>query len=452
MSASNAITALRQKIDDRSAVLGFIGLGYVGLPVSLALAQSGFRVRAYDIDKARVTAVESGNLPFATAEPGLLELLRGVRSRASFSASSDESILAGCDVFFVAIDTPITPARQLDHQRLLDGIAPAARQLRRGCMLVIESTIAPGTIDRIVLPALARQAPYVLGRDYFVLHCPERLRPGRLLRNLRELDRIVGGDSEASANVGIILYRNIVRAGLRASHYRTAEVIKTAENAARDIQIALANQIALVSDAAGVNFTDVRAAVNELWANEPLVLEAGPGVGGHCLPKDPWLFVAELEEGPQRGLVHGARSVNSYMPEYTVRLARRALQGAGRPVSGSSVVLLGVSYNADTDDMRNSPALEIRRLLEIDEAIVRLHDPYVPEYAEDMWTALEGADLAILVNAHREYLEIDPVRLRSIMSTPVLVDTRRVLDPRTFGAAGVRYSALGAGEARRYPD
>jgi UDP-N-acetyl-D-mannosaminuronic acid dehydrogenase len=355
-------------------------------------------------------------------------------------------VLDDCDVFFVAIDTPITASRRLDHMRLLQGLVPVARRLRPATMLVIESTIAPGTIDDVVVPALRERVPYALGRDYFLLHCPERLRPGRLLRNLRGLDRIVGGDSESSADVGIRLYRQIVRAKLQRAHYRTAEVIKTAENAARDVQIALANQIALVSEAAGVNFAEVRAAVNELWAQEPLVLEAGPGVGGHCLPKDPWLLVSQLHEDSARALVEGARRMNSFMPEHTARLARRSLEAAGVPIVGAVIVLLGVSYNADTDDVRNSPALDISRLLEDAGAEVRLHDPYVRHHAGDIWRALGGADVAILVDAHSPYLALNPTEVKSAMRRPIVVDTRRVLDAGRYRTAGFRYSALGVGE------
>jgi UDP-N-acetyl-D-mannosaminuronic acid dehydrogenase len=436
---------LRKKIVDRSAVLGFVGIGYVGLPVGLAFAAAGFRVRAYDIDTRRVDATNAQTLPFAHDEPGLSDLLRTVSESGRFVASTDATILSGCDVFFLAVDTPIHPDRQLDRVRFLEGIARICNYVKTNTMVIVESTVPPGTIDEMVIPAITDRTGLRAGLDFLVLHCPERLRPGRLLHNLRTLGRLVGGDSDETRSLGTLLYGAIVPASLTGVDYRTAEVVKTAENAARDVQIALANQLAIVCDVVGVDFTAVRDAVNGIWKNEPLVLEPGAGVGGHCLPKDPWLLVSQLPDDASRALVVGARALNDHMPHHVVLVAVSMLNEVSISPHEATIAILGVSYKADSDDTRNSPALTIATLLEGRGATVRLHDPEVPGYDGELAETLRDADLAILTNAHDAYSMQTIQTLQSVMRNAGLLDTRRALDREEAHRAGYRYRAIGVG-------
>lgn len=438
---------LRLRIEGREAVLGFVGLGYVGLPVSLAYAAAGFTVRGHDIDPARIEAIRSGKLPFATSEPGLSELLETVRSTDRFVTSPSDDALHGCDVFFLAVDTPVDAQHQLLRERFASGLNAVAPHLTAGSLVVVESTVPPGTMDRIVIPTLEQSTGLRAGEAFFVLHCPERLRPGRLLRNLRNLSRLVGGADEQTSAIGVALYKNVVFAPLHPVHYRTAEVVKTAENTARDVQIALANQLAVVSDHAGVDVRSVRAAINELWRDEPLVLEPGPGVGGHCLPKDPWLLVEGLDE-QERALVAGARTMNLYMATHVVDIARALLSRAERTLEHSIVVVLGIAYDANSDDTRNSPGAAIASRLEQAGAVVRVHDPNVPPHDLPLAEALRGTDLAIIVAAHDQYRSLDLALLRSTMRTAAVLDTRRMLDAQTLELAGVRYAALGVSALR----
>jgi UDP-N-acetyl-D-mannosaminuronic acid dehydrogenase len=438
---------LQRAIDERSAVVGFVGLGYVGLPVSLSLSAAGFKVRGCDSNADRIGALRSGLLPFAHREPGLLELLASV-SPATFAVSDDPTILSDADVIFVAIDTPLADGRHFDAARFRAGIQTAAAHLRPGTALIIESTIPPGTIDGVVIPELSARG-LAAGTDVAVLHCPERLRPGRLLRNLRSMGRLVGGDSDRSIAIGIGLYRTIVHASLQGVHYRTAEVCKTAENAVRDVQIALANQIAVVCDGADVDFRQVRAAVNTLWQGEPIVLEAGPGVGGHCLPKDPWLMVAGVDSETGRSLVAGARAMNDYMPKHVVEIATAMLTRASRTLAGSKVLVLGLAYNDDSDDDRNSPGRAIAELLRTTGADVREHDPLIAHYDLPLEDAFRGADLAVLVDAHSDYRALDYTRVSPTMRTPLFLDTRRAFDPQVMTSHGFVYRALGVGERQR---
>ena len=438
---------LLRAVEERSAVLGFVGLGYVGLPVSLSFASAGFPVRAFDTNAERVAAITAGRLPFAHREPGLLELLASVGPPA-FAVSGDAAVLADADVVFVAIDTPLGDGRRFDTDRFRVGIRAAAARLRPGSALIVESTIPPGTIDDLVIPELAAKGLRV-GTEVFVLHCPERLRPGRLLRNLRSMGRLVGGDSDRAVAIGIGLYRTIVHASLQGVHYRTAEVCKTAENAVRDVQIALANQIAVVCDEADVDFRQVRAAVNTLWQSEPIVLEAGPGVGGHCLPKDPWLMVANVDAAPARSLVAGARAMNDFMPEHVVALASTMLARASRTVTDATIVVLGLAYNDDSDDDRNSPGRAVAQLLRTRGATVREHDPLIAEFDVPLADAFRGADLALLIDAHSDYRALDYSAVAGTMRTPLFLDTRRAFDPQVMTSHGLIYRALGVGERPR---
>jgi UDP-N-acetyl-D-mannosaminuronic acid dehydrogenase len=447
-SSARLLERCRERIASGSAVLGFIGLGYVGLPVGLAFAAAGFEVRGFDIDEQRVAALREGHSPFAPSEPGLIELLTSVLPGGHFRFAASRDVLADAEVFFLAIDTPVNADHHLNRARFEAGLDIIGGALREGALVIIESTIPPGTIDGSVIPYLDRRSGLRAGETYFILHCPERLRPGRLLHNLRNLARLVGGDTEVTSAIGVLLYRNVVFAPLQPVHYRMAEVVKTAENAARDVQIALANQLAVVCDQAGVDVGQVRAAINDLWSREPLILEPGPGVGGHCLPKDPWLMVDLIDEPDARALVTGARAMNNYMPTHVAAIVRRALGPEQLDLADAVVLLLGVAYNADSDDTRNSPAIAVAELLQTQVKELRQHDPLVAGYAKPLSELATGADVVVLLVAHAEYRKLDLAALRTRMRHRVIVDTRRALDAQTCSAAGFRYVALGVSALR----
>jgi UDP-N-acetyl-D-mannosaminuronic acid dehydrogenase len=362
-----------------------------------------------------------------------------------FVTRAEPDVLSGCDIYFLATDTPILPDHSFDAPRFMSGVDKIGAHVHQNCMVVIESTVPPGTMEDLVIPRLERSSGLRAGSDFLVVHCPERLRPGKLLHNLTNLTRLVGADSDATRSLAVSLYANIVSAPLRPVDYRTAEVVKTAENTARDIQIALADQLAVVCDVVGVDFRVVRDAINELWRDESLVLEAGPGVGGHCLPKDPWLLVSPLPNGDMKALVTGARAMNSFMPSHVGSIAIAMLEAQGLRATGANVSVLGVSYNANTDDTRNSPGLAVSDILASLGAEVRLHDPYVPRYAGDVVESLRGSDLAILINAHTQYRNLDWGTLRSVMRHAAVLDTRRCLNADRMRNAGFIYRSLGVG-------
>lgn len=431
------------RIRSTEARIGMIGLGYAGLPLALVFAEAGFPTYAFEREPARATALASGVLPFATGEPGLGELLTRVGSGGLLRISADRSILDRCDVFVVAVDTPVDADHRPVTDRLVDAVKAIAPRVRPGSVVVIESTVAPGTIDTVVIPLLTGSGLRV-GDELFLLHCPERQRPGALLRSLRGTPRVLGGSGEQATELGRVLYGRVVQAPIECVDYRSAEVVKAAENTVRDVQIALANELAVVADAAGVDVAEVRRIVNRLWSAEPLVLEPGLGAGGNCLPKDPWLLVAGLARPQERSLVTGARAMNDGMAAHVATLAERALAAISRAVPGAGVAILGTAYKPEADDERNSRALALGAELERRGMVIRYHDTAVPaRRAERLEAQVHGVDLVILAVAHRAYRDLDPVRLCTTAGVRAVLDVPRAWPGRLLREAGVHYVALG---------
>lgn len=431
---------LRSRIDHLEATIGVVGLGYVGLPVACSFAAGGSRVVGLDIDETRVRAISTGANPLDADEPGLSDLIREATSRGRLSVSTDASLLREAEVFLIAVETPVGD----DHLPIYDALRAACRTLapalRPGALVVVESTVSPGTTGGLVREELEAGSGLVCERDLYLGHCPERLMPGKLLHNIRMLHRVCGGSSPATADLVVALYRNIVSGDLDPAELVTAELVKTAENAYYDVNIAFANEVALICEEVGADVSRVRALVNKSPGRNMLV--AGAGVGGACIPKDPWLLAAAPGRVRAR-LIAEARHVNDGMPAHVVDLARAGLARHDRTLAGSRIAVLGVAYREDTKDDRNSPTVALVRALRDEGAIVSLHDPHVPAYQGPLASVTDGADAVLVMVAHEPYRRLDAPALRRGMRTPVLVDGRRVLDPAAAEAAGLTYLAVG---------
>jgi UDP-N-acetyl-D-mannosaminuronic acid dehydrogenase len=430
---------LRGKVANKSAGIVVIGLGYVGVPVATSFAAAGFDVVGVDTNKARVDALNAGRLPLATTEPGLESLLRTALATGRFHAVSDQAALAGRDVAIIAVDTPIDDQHRPDVRQLTSACRTLAERAKRPCLVIVESTVAPRTLRDLIAP--------MFGDGVFLIHCPERVRPGRLLVNLRGMVRLVGASNPDVAALGADLYRNIVQADLVATDWETAAVIKTAENATRDVQIALANQLAIICDHVGVDFRKVREQINRLWNDQALILDPGPGVGGHCLPKDPWLLVSAIPEGATSALIAGSRAINDAMPSHVADITERACRNAGLAISGATAVVLGLTYEANSDDQRNAPGPRVAVELERRGMRVRWHDPFVtPD--RTLVDVVRGSDVAVVVVPHVGYLETDWGALGAVMAHRVVVDCRRALEADAVRLLDFSYYALGVGALR----
>lgn len=445
-----ALLTLRSAIESRQARLAVIGLGYVGLPVACEFAKAGFDVLGIDVQPGRVQAVNAGRLPIEGDEPGLQDLLVEVQSSGRLRATREYAELAGCQVILICVETPVdenhhpqyTALRSVLHS--LNGVLPA------GALVVVESTLAPTTMDCLVQPLLESSGRKA-GRDFFLGICPERVMPGRLLANLRSMSRVVGGQTPETAQVMLDLYRNIVQADLDPSDCITAELVKTTENAYRDVQIAFANEVALICEQVGADVWQVRQLVNKSPFRQMHL--PGAGVGGHCILKDPWLLVHPLHELPDGAqLIPAARRVNDGMPGHVAGLLQQTLREDGWPIQpehplhGVRVLVMGYAYLENSGDDRNSPsAVLVRRLGDLG-AECRIHDPYVPGYQGDLFALAQDCDAAVLMVRHAAYGSLDLAELRRALRRAVLVDGRALYTPEAARRAGLRYRCLGVGD------
>jgi UDP-N-acetyl-D-mannosaminuronic acid dehydrogenase len=439
------LNELREKIEARQATLAVVGLGYVGLAVACAFAEAGFRVRGLEIRADRVDRINQGINPIEGDEPGLAELLARVVHSGALHATTDHAALAEADVVMVCVETPVDHEHNPHYDALRAACVEAGKVAPPGALFIIESTVAPGTIHRVIRPLLEEASGRRLNAGFYLGHCPERVMPGRLLANLRTLSRVCGGSTPETSDVMIRLYRHIVQGDLDPADCVTAETVKTAENAYRDVNIAFANELAVVCEATGSDFLRVRELVNKSPGRN--VLLAGGGVGGHCIPKDPWLLLYGVGGHVPLRLISAARTVNDGMPRHMAELAARALKSLGRDMAGARIAVLGYAYLENSDDTRNSPSATLITHLRNLGAEVVIHDPWVPEFRGDLCQRVAGCDAAVVMVAHAEYARLDLLTLKSALRLPVLVDARRVFDPLKAQAAGLRYAAVGWGGA-----
>ena len=447
-----------------------VGMGYVGIPCAALFADvSGFRVTGVQRRSARsgwkIEALNAGRNPFEGHEPGLANLIqRVVLEKRTFRVTDDISVCRDADAILLDVQTPVDCNKVPQYEDLCAAAAGAGRHMRRGVLVVIESTVAPGTTQHVVQPILEKESGMKAGQDFYLAFSYERVMPGKLLEYLILMPRVVGGIDRESTGRAVQLYRHIVQEEISVTDCLTAEAAKTVENSYRDVNIAFANEMALVCESLGVDVFEVRRLVNARPDRHMHL--PGAGVGGHCLPKDPWLLNHGVNAYGCRAvkseLLALARRINDSMPLHMAELVQEALAEAGRPLSEARVAVLGVAYLENSDDTRNSPAAVLIRALYERGAAVIAHDPFVRPadfdalglraddgriaYTQDLAQALHGADCAALVTKHTAYLQPGFLQAAAAMRTRILVDGRGCFNRRSCAQAGITYWGLG-----RYP-
>lgn len=409
---------LARRIEAKEAQLGVIGLGYVGLSVACKFAEAGFDVVGVDVKPERVTKVNSGKSPIEGREPGLQELLAAEVATGRLRATTDYGQLRDRDVVLIAVETPVDEHHVPHYESLRSALYELGPNLKENALVIVESTLAPGTMDRLVRPTLEEASGRRAGADFALGHCPERVMPGRLLHNLAVNSRVVGGMTPETAATMVALYRHVVQADLDPTDCVTAELVKTAENAYRDVQIAFANEVALICEVVGGDVWQVRELVNKSPGRQ--MHFPGAGVGGHCIPKDPWLLAYGANGKVPLRLIPAARAVNDGMPLHMVTLLEKALAEVGREITGSRVLVLGYAYLENTDEGRNSPSQVLMQRLQELGAEVVVHDPYVPGYGSDLHSLVEWCDAAVLMVKHDVYTAGELERLLEARSVPVV--------------------------------
>ena len=423
-----------------------VGLGYVGIPLAALLADRGYAVVGIDVDPQRVKDVNDGDVPLRGDEPGLDEIVDKVVRKGWLKASEDFEECRGARVVFVCVDTPIDAQMRPDTRRIIAAAKHIGENLSKGALVVVESTIAPGTMLGTVAPIIEGTSGLRLGKDFKLAHCPERVMPGRLLHNLTHYDRVIGALDPTSARRAEAVYSKLTSGKLHRTGLTTAEVVKTAENAYRDVQIAFANEVSNICEKLGVDAFEVRELVNTSPFRDMHL--PGAGVGGHCLPKDPWLLAFGGREA-QPVLIPTARMINDGMPFHVAELVVDVLRELKVRRSSAVVAVLGASYIGDSGDTRNSPTASLISCLDgVKE--VRVHDPFVDDlYGVNVLRkasdALKGADIAVFMVAHKEYARLTPATLKKHMRKLAVVDGRNLLSPDRMAKAGFVYRGIGKG-------
>ena len=434
-----------------------VGLGYVGIPLAVVLASKGYRVAGIQRHSPRswwkISWLNIGKSPIGGEEPMLDELLVDAVESGMLLACDDYGEIQDSSVVAVTVQTPVTEKKEPDLSHLEAACRRVGENLSQGTLVCIESTVPPYTTETFVKPILEEKSGLKAGVDFNLVFCYERVTPGRLVENLLRLPRIVGGYTPACAERGAVFYSGFCEAQVFKTDLRTAEVSKLVENSHRDVNIAFANEAAVICSGLGVDFYKVREMVNSLPIREgpdnPYrnILSPGSGVGGHCLPKDPYLLLHGMKKSVfdyKPSLIPAARSINDLMPVVVKKLIDDALEEAGRRVIDSKIGVLGLSYKEDTGDPRNSPTL---RLLELLGGSVKVHDPYVSSYMsvkpQPLIDTVLGSDCLVVMTKHSEYRELELDCIASMMRTRTIVDGRGLFDPEECIEKGFIYRGVG---------
>ena len=427
MSQILSAPAFDERISSRTARVGIVGLGYAGLPLAMAFAEAGFDVVGIDLSAERVDAVTDGR-SYLVDVPA--ERYKGVEGK--LEATTDYSVVSKLDALTICVPTPLSKTRTPDLSYVVAAAESVAEQLSPGQLVILQSTTYPGTTEQVIRPILERTGA-VVGTDVFLGYAPERVDPGNQNWDVHTTPKLVGGVSEECLRRTKLLYETIVDTVVPVSSPMVAETAKLHENTFRAVNIALANEMAVMCDRLGISVWEVIEAA----ATKPFGFLAhwpGPGLGGDCIPVVPHFLAWRLREyGYSAQLIDAAHEVNSQMPNFVLQKVGDALNDVGLPIKGSRILLLGVSYKADVADMRESPSLEVFKRLAARGGDVRYCDPHFPAldldgepYTSAEWSDEEvrAADCVVMLTQHREFLETprwDQAKL--------VVDTRNVVPP-----------------------
>jgi UDP-N-acetyl-D-mannosaminuronic acid dehydrogenase len=450
--------------------IAVIGMGYVGIPAAVLLADAGYEVTGIQRRSKRsgwkIDWLNNGRCPIGGNEPELPEILERVVKNNMFSVTDDYSVLNKIDIILIDVQTPTDSDHIPQYESLKEVCHQAGRYLKPGNIVIIESTVAPGTTEFMVKPILEKESGLKAGLPHGFGLCfsYERVMVGRLIHNIREYPKIVGGIDSESAAIAMQIYQSIVKGGVHSTDLMTAEVSKTVENAYRDVQIAFANEVALLCESLGIDIYKVREFVNGL-PNDPMTPHANPtrnmhfpgaGVGGHCLPKDTWLLMYGYNKNGDHkiqypsSILADARYLNDWMPIHTVDILESALKEVGKALKGSDICILGYAFLENSDDPRNTPTIPLIRELEARGAAYRIHDPFVQEdeglqIEKNIDSALKDCDALILMTKHDVYKSISPEKLKNLLRTRVIIDGRNAFSPEAFIEEGFIFRGIGKG-------
>jgi len=441
-----------------------VGMGYVGIPAAALFADvEGFNVVGIQRKSKRsgwkIDYLNSGKNPIGGDEPGLSELIERVVKKGTFRVTDDFSECNDADAILIDVQTP-TDEKGIPHYESLKEVSKTiGKLLNKGVLVVIESTVAPGTTENIVKPILETESNLKAGIDFLLAFSYERVMVGRLIHNITNLPRIVGGIDEKSTSLAMDLYKNIVKSQMYPTTALTAEVAKVVENTYRDVNIAFANEVGLMCESLGIDVFKVRELVNTL-PNDPSNPAANPvrnmhfagaGVGGHCLPKDPWLLKYGVDTYGKfkvdANVIVKSRQLNMWMPIHMVDLIEEGLNEAKVGIKNTKIAILGVAFLENSDDTRNTPSKTLFEKLVEKGGKPVMHDPYVRDYelpfTKNLDEVINGADAIVIMTKHKDYFDLDFDEIKNKVKTPVFIDGRNIYKREDLEKFGFIFKAVG---------
>lgn len=417
---------LEERIRNKTARVGVLGLGYVGLPLAVEFAHAGFEVVGIDVDPAKVDRFNSGQSYVKDVRD---DVFKPLVDSGRLRATADTSVIRTLDTIDICVPTPLRKTKDPDMSFVISATDAIAEHVHPGLLVMLESTTYPGTTDELVLPKL-QQSGLKVGEDFFLCFSPERVDPGNPQFQTRNIPKVVGGITPACTQAGALFYRQALEKVVPVSSTRVAEMVKLLENTFRMINIGLVNELALMCSRMNIDVWEIiDAAATKPFGFMPFY--PGPGLGGHCIPIDPYYLSWKTKEaGFEARFIELAGYINGHMPEFVVEKVQNALNDATKPVRGSHIHILGVAYKRDIDDVRESPALDVIMLLQQRGAKVTFSDPYVNSVrigdgtlqSQDPLTACAAADCVVIITDHRS-IDYAPILEKS----KLIVDTRNAL-------------------------
>ena len=447
-----------------------IGMGYVGIPMAVLLA---------DVDDFYVTGIQrksqrsgwkidwlnQGKNPYEGDEPGLDELIERVVRNEKFKVMDKYNAVNDADYVLIDVQTPVDDEKVPRYASLLDVSRKIAKHMKKGATIILESTVAPGTTDNVVQAILEEESGLKRGKDFYLVFSFERVMPGKLIEYITDFPRVIGGGCQEANEKAKFLYGKVVKKELQVTDTLTAELTKCIENAYRDVNIAFANEMALLCEDFNRNIFEIINLINH--RHDRMMHYPGSGVGGHCLTKDPWLLLFGFNKYTERlneskiKIIPDSRKINDFMPYHMIELMENVFRESHRLVDNIKIVLLGVSYKANTDDTRNTPTENIVKVLKSryhsHNIVYIAHDPYVKDrdynltkLTNDFNKAVTNADVLLFTTNHSEYYNIDLDDLKKKVKTPIIIDGRNIFDKKIVEEKGFIYRKVGEGSKSPY--
>lgn len=427
-----------------------VGLGYVGIPLAVAFASKNVKVIGYEINTKVVDMINRGISPIY--EPGLNDALKRCVENGAFVASNDEEVIASSRFIIITVGTPIDEFYTPKMDYVKSACEKIGRNMNKNSIIVLKSTVPPLTTENIVIPLLEKYSNMKCGKDFGVAFCPERTVEGRAMEEFFTLPKVVGGIDKHTTDVVAGIFSILNEKVIKVSSPRVAEMVKLMDNTYRDVNIALANQFANVCYALGIDVIEAINAANKDYSRNN-ILKPGAGVGGSCLPKDPFILASTAEKyGEELSLVKIARLINSSMPNRIMMLIHKVI--SEKKIENPKITILGLAFKSDTNDIRNTPAKIVIENLRNEGFEIVCFDPFVkPEdvsknlgeidFRKDMYEACEKSDCIVIMTDHKLFYDIDLLKLKKIMRNRCIVDGRHVIDPHKAIKNGFIYEGIG---------